>query len=55
MKLLLRKWPEGVPTPKQGIPDEALQQIDDIVGLVEKEHGLQFVPPTYSEEGNNDE
>lgn len=45
MQLMLRKWPEGVPTPKKGLSEpEHIEQVMDLLDKVEAEHGLPFLP-----------
>lgn len=45
-KYMLRKWPKDLPTPKTGWADEDLQQVDDLLGEIEREHQLPFITPT---------
>lgn len=42
---LRTRWPEGVPTPKQGIVDvDHMRQVLNLLDKTEAEFGLQFVP-----------
>jgi len=44
-QLLLRKWPEGVPTPKKGLSDmEDIGKVFDLLDKVEAEYGFSFDP-----------
>lgn len=45
LKRLLQKWPDGVPTPKQGLEDiEHLRQLDELLASIEAQFELSFIP-----------
>lgn len=47
---LLRQWPEGVPTPRQGLCEaEHIQQVHELLTSIERSFELAFVPaPTHT-------
>lgn len=45
MQLLLRKWPEGVPTPRKGLSDvDDIGKVFDVLDMIDAEFGFDFVP-----------
>lgn len=45
MERLLQKWPDGVPTPKNGLSEpDHLQKLDELLSTIEADFGLSFIP-----------
>lgn len=41
---LMRRWPPGLPTPKQGIPSDRYDEVCAVFDYIEKEFSLGFIP-----------